>query len=158
MFVFESEAYIRCMSQSASSMHSENQSPTRSGKRMLVFEDDLLQIRALMYLLRKYWPGCEITVVRNRAESIEVVRKSAMTDFDMVWIDYQLEDASILGLAKEFSDFFFVKDKPPMLLCTSLADEEIIAECKKHCAFDGFIPKPMRPEDIEAIAARFPNE
>ena len=139
-------------------MHSDTASPTLTGKRMLVFEDDQVQIRALMYLLRKYWPGCEITVVRNRAESIEVVRKSAITDFDLVWIDYHLEDASILGLAKEFSDFFFAKDKPPMLLCTSVGDEEIIAECKKNCAFDGFIPKPMQAGDIEAIAARFPIE
>ena len=125
---------------------------------MLVFEDDHLHIRALIYLLRKYWPGCEITVVRNRAEGADLVRKSAMTDFDLVWIDYQLEDASILSLAAEFSDFFFVKEKPPLFLCTSLEDEEIIAECKKQCEFDGFVPKPIQARDIEAIAAKHPNK
>ena len=87
-----------------------------------------------------------------------MTRKSAMTDFDLVWIDYQLEDASILSLVAEFSDFFFVKKKPPLFLCTSLENEEIIAELKKQCEFDGFVPKPIQARDIEAIAVRYPNK
>lgn len=111
---------------------------SRASPRILYVEDDSILARTVHCSLRRV--GYAIETVSTLAEAKE---KLAISDFDLVFLDFILPDGDADEL---FPLIRRVKTNPPVLMLTGNLDAELALSLAEEC--DITLPKPAELETI----------
>ncbi|MCF8366924.1 MAG: response regulator [Bacteroidales bacterium] len=102
--------------------------------KILLVEDDEIDVRAFGRALRKSNINYSLEVCVYADEALKLLNNS-LTDFDCIFVDYQLPGMDGLTLLQEIKSLGF---DHPVLVMTSQGDEKIAVEMMKNGAFDYF--------------------
>ena len=120
-----------------------------SDKKILIIEDDELIIKILKFILNK--EGYQLSVVMDGLSAVEQIHS---INPDMVITDLMLPYKSVLEVIR------FVKEKfkkTPIIVLSSLGEEEhSVSEAFKLGA-DDFIAKPFNPNELVLRVKRLLN-
>ncbi|MGO4905245.1 response regulator transcription factor [Flavobacterium sp. W20_MBD1_R3] len=111
-----------------------------SDKKILIIEDDELMIKILTFILSK--EGYQLSVIRDGLSAIEQLHN---INPDMVITDLLLPYKSGLEIISFVKDNF--KDKPIIVLSSLGEEENSVSEAFKLGA-DDFIAKPFNPNEL----------
>nr|WP_263323112.1 response regulator [Neobacillus sp. Marseille-Q6967] len=115
------------------------------GKRVLLVDDDVRNVYALMSLLEQY--NMEITFAENGRECLEVLEKNI--DFDLILMDIMMPEMdgydAIRGI-RELRHF----DTLPIIALTAKAMKEDREKCLEAGASD-YIVKPFDPDQLISL-------
>ncbi len=119
----------------------------RLPSRVLVVDDSATMRGIVRKILAATRFPLEVSEVEHGSEAIELARK---TDFDIVFVDYNLPGFSGLETMAEFRR---EKRNPTFVLITSTQDEVVAMRARAQGA--AFLKKPFFPADIEAVLCSF---
>ena len=102
--------------------------------RILLIEDDEVDVMAFKRLLKKAEINSKITSFNTPAEAIKHFSTN-YNNYDCAFIDYLLPGANGLSVLLSLKE---IKDEIPMIVLTSHGDEKIAVEMMKAGAFDYF--------------------
>ncbi|HEY4616649.1 MAG TPA: response regulator [Flavobacterium sp.] len=120
-----------------------------NGKKILIVEDDDLMIVILQFILKK--EGYEISVAKDGLNAIERIPEIAP---DMVITDIMIPFRSGLEVISYVKTNY---KNIPIIVVSSLGEEEsTVVEAFKLGA-DDFVPKPFNPNEVVARVKRLFN-
>jgi len=119
----------------------------RLPSRVLVVDDSATMRGIVRKILAATRFPLEVSEAEHGSEAIELARK---TDFDIVFVDYNLPGFSGLETMAEFRR---EKRNPTFVLITSTQDEVVAMRARAQGA--AFLKKPFFPADIEAVLCSF---
>jgi CheY-like chemotaxis protein len=113
---------------------------------VLIAEDNVVNQRLAMRLLEKR--GHRVTVVNNGQEAVELLERS---NFDLVLMDVQMPlldgiAATMLIRQREKE----TGSHQPIVALTAYAVKGDQERCLA-AGMDGYLPKPIRPEELDAL-------
>jgi DNA-binding response OmpR family regulator len=121
-----------------------------NGKKILIVEDDDLMIVILQFILKK--EGYEISIAKDGLNAIERIPEIAP---DMVITDIMIPFRSGLEVISYVKTNY---KNTPIIVISSLGEEEsTVVEAFKLGA-DDFVPKPFNPNEVVARVKRLFNE
>jgi len=104
--------------------------------KVLVVEDDSRQAAAISHVLEKAI-GAEVEIAGSCARARQML---AVTDYDLVTLDFRLPDGNGLELLEEISR---IDSPPPTIMLTGQGDENAAVQAFKHGAH-GYVVKDQR--------------
>ncbi len=120
-----------------------------SDKKILIIEDDELMIKILKFILNK--EGYQLSVVMDGLSAVEQIHS---INPDMVITDLMLPYKSGLEVIRFVKENF---EKTPIIVLSSLGEEEhSVSEAFKLGA-DDFIAKPFNPNELILRVKRLLN-
>ena len=120
-----------------------------SDKKILIVEDDELMIKILKFILNK--EGYQLSIIKDGLSAIEQI---PAINPDMVITDLLLPYKSGLEVIRFFKEKF---KKTPIIVLSSLGEEEhSVSEAFKLGA-DDFIAKPFNPNELILRVKRLLN-
>jgi two-component system response regulator VicR len=120
-----------------------------NGKKILIVEDDDLMIVILQFILKK--EGYEISIAKDGLNAIERIPEIAP---DMVITDIMIPFRSGLEVISYVKTNY---KNTPIIVISSLGEEEsTVVEAFKLGA-DDFVPKPFNPNEVVARVKRLFN-
>ena len=120
-----------------------------SDKKILIIEDDELIIKILKFILNK--EGYQLSVVMDGLSAVEQIHS---INPDMVITDLMLPYKSVLEVIRFVKENF---EKTPIIVLSSLGEEEhSVSEAFKLGA-DDFIAKPFNPNELVLRVKRLLN-
>ncbi len=120
-----------------------------NGKKILIVEDDDLMIVILQFILKK--EGYEISIAKDGLNAIERIPEIAP---DMVITDIMIPFRSGLEVISYVKTNY---KNIPIIVVSSLGEEEsTVVEAFKLGA-DDFVPKPFNPNEVVARVKRLFN-
>lgn len=120
-----------------------------NGKKILIVEDDDLMIVILQFILKK--EGYEISIAKDGLNAIERIPEIAP---DMVITDIMIPFRSGLEVISYVKTNY---QNTPIIVISSLGEEEsTVVEAFKLGA-DDFVPKPFNPNEVVARVKRLFN-
>jgi len=120
-----------------------------NGKKILIVEDDDLMIVILQFILKK--EGYEISVAKDGLNAIERIPEIAP---DMVITDIMIPFRSGLEVISYVKTNY--KDTPIIVISSLGEEESTVVEAFKLGA-DDFVPKPFNPNEVVARVKRLFN-
>ena len=120
--------------------------------RMLLIEDDEIDIRAFRRAFHKAEPSCEMQVCRRAEEAVDLLEREPET-FHLVVTDHQLPGMSGLDLCKELLE----QDPPFALVLLTGAGSEGVALEALEAGVDDYIVKDFRPQALDLLAVKLPQ-
>lgn len=120
-----------------------------SDKKILIIEDDELMIKILKFILKK--EGYQLSVIKDGLSAVEQIHS---INPDMVITDLLLPYKSGLEVIRFVKENF---EKTPLIVLSSLGEEEhSVSEVFKLGA-DDFIAKPFNPNELVLRVKRLLN-
>ncbi len=120
-----------------------------SGIKILLAEDNAIAAKVLSTLLLQR--GHSVNIVKDGAEALEALAKS---DYHLAFIDLRMPRMD--GI--EFTRRYRMREEGdrhlPIYALTANTAEDAMALCME-AGMDGFLNKPIEPEQLEAIIERF---
>ncbi len=103
--------------------------------------------KVVVWRLRKF--GNEPTVV---ASGEEAVQAAAGKDFDLILMDVRMPDMDGYEATRQIREHEAANGRPRSYIAamTALVMDNDLEACRE-AGMDGFLPKPMRVEDLESI-------
>jgi two-component system, sensor histidine kinase and response regulator len=117
--------------------------------RVLLAEDNAVNGRIAMRLLEKR--GCEISLVVDGKQALDSL---STVDFDLVLMDLQMPVMDGLEATRQMRARGGRNGRTPVVALTACA----FLEDREHCmsaGMDDYIAKPIRPEELERVLARW---
>ncbi|MBO0959005.1 response regulator [Neobacillus sp. MM2021_6] len=147
----ELELYLKTSNEKVEVSHDEGQSDEAvahealKGKRILLVDDDVRNVFALMSFLEQY--QLDITFAENGRESIEVLEKSPA--FDIILMDIMMPEMDGYEAIRR------IRDNPefstlPIIALTAKAMKEDREKCMEAGASD-YIVKPFDPDQLMSL-------
>jgi two-component system, chemotaxis family, sensor kinase CheA len=115
------------------------------GKRILLVDDDVRNVYALMSILEQY--NMDISFAENGRESLDVLEKSP--DFDLILMDImmpEMDGYETIKRIRELSHFYTL----PIIALTAKAMKEDREKCLEAGASD-YIVKPFDPDQLISL-------
>lgn len=125
------------------SMYSSH--PGLEGKKILLVDDDVRNVYALMSFLEQY--NMDIIFAENGRESLEVLEKNS--DFDLILMDImmpEMDGYEAIKRIREISHFYNL----PIIALTAKAMKEDREKCLEAGASD-YIVKPFDPDQLISL-------
>ncbi len=116
-----------------------------SAERVLVVDDDRLNVELLTALLQK--EGCSVTCAYNGRQGWELFQEKPA---DLVLMDIRMPRLGGMELLKRIKDS---APRTPVIMMTAYATIESAVEAMRLGAYD-YLPKPFRQEQIEMLLNR----
>ena len=120
-----------------------------SGKKILVVDDDELNLKVANNFLKKY--DCEITLVKSGSECISKVIENT---YNLIFMDDKMPE---LDGCKTFENLKMIEDfNTPTILLTASSSDEVEDKIKSY-GFSGYIGKPLDKDCLENVLYRYLN-
>jgi CheY-like chemotaxis protein len=114
--------------------------------RVLVAEDNAVNQRLITRLLEKR--GHEVKIANNGREAVDALTQGT---FDLVFMDIQMPEMDGLGATATIRERELVSGwHQPIIALTAHAMKGDQERCLA-AGMDGYITKPIRPEELDAI-------
>ncbi len=123
-----------------------------SGIRVLVAEDDHINARLILSLLRK--AGHRVTLVRDGKSALRVAREGC---FDLALIDLRMPVMDGIDFTRAWRAHEVAEGlgrRLPIIALTANMAEEAHAQCMA-AGMDDFLTKPIEPQTLNALIQRF---
>jgi two-component system, sensor histidine kinase RpfC len=120
-----------------------------TGVKILLAEDNAIAAKVLSTLLLQR--GHEVYVVKDGAEALEALAKS---DYHLAFIDLRMPRMDGIEFTQRYRKREAADRHLPIYALTANTAEDAMANCIE-AGMDGFLNKPIEPEQLEAIIERF---
>jgi len=117
--------------------------------RVLLIEDDEVDVMAFKRMLKKVSVKCELTSFNTPIQAIAHF-KTDFYNYDCVFIDYLLPGANGLSVLNSLKK---IRKEIPMIVLTSHGDEKVAVEMMKAGAFDYFPKSELNVKKIQELLA-----
>jgi two-component system, response regulator YesN len=115
--------------------------------KILLVDDELLELEQLEYLLRNRFPTWDIYKAQDASQAMQIVKKH---DIFLAFLDIQLPGKNGLELAKELKDSFTMD----IIMVTAFQDFEYAKTSIKLGVVD-YITKPIIEEELITVLGRY---
>ncbi len=112
--------------------------------KVLAVDDEPMNIKILQKMLRHCGLECEIA-----RDGVEAVEMALNNDFDVILMDINMPRMDGLAAAQEIAKHLDPAG-PQVIAVTANATGTLKQECQ-NAGFAGFIPKPVRLEELRAV-------
>ncbi len=130
----------------SSSLGKDVQEP--SGIRILLAEDNAIAAKVLSTLLLQR--GHSVDIVKDGKEALEAVQK---TDYHLAFIDLRMPRMDGIEFTRRYRATESTAQRLPIYALTANTAEDAMQHCLK-AGMDGFLNKPVEPEELEVIIHR----
>ncbi len=129
----------------------ENVKPILSSKfNVLVAEDNRMNQKVIKFLLERQ--GADCTFAKNGLEALDLYK---ILDFDMIFMDIYMPDMDGYEATKFIRETDkYLRNNTPIIGVSASAFEKDIEKAKR-AGIDGFLPKPIDKEKLNAILTKF---
>ena len=120
-----------------------------SNYKLLVVDDDMLDIKVTQRLLEKY--NFQITTINSPLECIDRIK--ADEKYDMLLIDHKMPEMDGIELMKILRDLQATKEVKYVMLTANA-----VAGMKEYCikeGFDEYISKPINLKELDKIIKKY---
>jgi len=122
------------------------------GKNVLVAEDNPLNRELMRTLLESI--GCKVSLARDGFEAVEIAGQGG---FDAILMDISMPKMDGVAAAEQIQGLPTPLCDVPIIACTAHVDEQAQARYRR-AGMAGFLPKPVRSEDITALLGQVTEE
>ena len=122
------------------------QTKAPSDLRILLVEDNKLNVLVAKAELKHAAPGATITVAENGQVALDLLEAN---DFDLVLMDVQMPVMDGYEATRRIRALANAKSRIPILAMTANVMEAEVQQCI-DAGMDGFIPKPFKQEELVA--------
>ncbi|MES9993071.1 MAG: ATP-binding protein [Candidatus Thiodiazotropha sp.] len=119
------------------------------GIKILLAEDNAIAAKVLSTLLIQR--GHNVYITRDGGEALQAV---ADNEFELAFIDLQMPDIDGLEFARRYRSSEPEYRYMPIFAMTVNSIEEMLEHCVE-AGMDGFLPKPVEPEKLDAILDQY---
>ena len=120
-----------------------------TGIRILLAEDNSIAAKVFETLLTR--KGHRVTTVKDGVEALKAARQGG---YHLAFIDLRMPHMDGLEFTRRFRALESGDLHLPILALTANTAEDLLAECRE-AGMDGFLNKPVEPEQIDKIVARY---
>ncbi len=119
-----------------------------SGIQILLAEDNAIAAKVLSTLLLQR--GHSVQVVKDGKEALDAVAK---TDYHLAFIDLRMPRMDGIEFTRRYRATESASSRLPIYALTANTAEDAMKHCLE-AGMDGFLNKPVEPEQLDAIIAR----
>ena len=125
----------------------------RTGTRVLLVEDNLVNIKLGLGLLKKI--GCEVTLAENGRQALDVFARES---FDLVFMDIQMPVMGGLEVTRHIREMEKASGgHVPIVAMTARAMKKDRDECLRS-GMDGYLAKPIRAAEVRDALEKWAPE
>jgi CheY-like chemotaxis protein len=117
--------------------------------RILLAEDNSIAAKVFETLLTR--KGHQVTTVKDGEEAL---RTAQTGDYHMAFVDLRMPHMDGLEFTRRYRTLETDDLHMPILALTANTAEDLLAECRE-AGMDGFLNKPVEPEQIDKIVSRY---
>jgi two-component system sensor histidine kinase RpfC len=121
----------------------------QTGVRILLAEDNSIAAKVFETLLTR--KGHQVTTVKDGEEAL---RTAQTGDYHMAFVDLRMPHMDGLEFTRRYRTLETDDLHMPILALTANTAEDLLAECRE-AGMDGFLNKPVEPEQIDKIVSRY---
>jgi len=120
-----------------------------SGIRILLAEDNSIAAKVFETLLSR--KGHRVTMVKDGEEALRAARDG---EYHLAFIDLRMPHMDGLEFTRRYRAMEADDLHMPILALTANTAEDLLQECRE-AGMDGFLNKPVEPEQIDKIVSRY---
>ena len=121
----------------------------QTGVRILLAEDNSIAAKVFETLLTR--KGHQVVTVKDGEEALEAARSG---EFHLAFVDLRMPHMDGLEFTRRYRAMEADDLHMPILALTANTAEDLLAECRES-GMDGFLNKPVEPEQIDKIVSRY---
>jgi two-component system sensor histidine kinase RpfC len=121
----------------------------QTGVRILLAEDNSIAAKVFDTLLTR--KGHRVTTVKDGEEALRTAQNG---DYHLAFIDLRMPHMDGLEFTRRYRDIEAEDIHMPIIALTANTAEDLLAECRE-AGMDGFLNKPVEPEQIDKIVSRY---